>query len=220
MAKKMKMDFLNRYWWIAAATLVALGAVFYVSNPTPVSAVFDFNDGTVQGWTFDGVYDDAGKKYNGTMFPPKTLANFQGKEMIFNPNQLAVRLKQLGFPKQSAYWHVDIISPSLGPAWVGLKGIEAKVKDDVGIVDDVVEARVYLRYSSGGTVTEIPALAAFKPNLKHNVQTSISETLTVPAGAVPQNIVIRVRGMWATPNSPVIQAYEGAVHIDDVAKVN
>lgn len=211
--------FLKKYWWLWAISAIALGAIvtLYTSKPTP--AVFDFNNGTTQGWTFDGVYDEAGKKYNSTTFTAGMLQNFQGNTLLFFPSQLGLYLQQLGFPKTSGYWRVDLVSPNLGPAWERLKGIKASVRDQIGLVDNVLEIKVFVRYGVSGTVKEIPVQAAFSPTLPHDKWTVISENLSIPSGATLLNIVLRIRGRWATPGSPVIQQYEGQIYVDDVTKI-
>ncbi len=93
------MKYIKKWWWAWAVSILALGTVVVsLYNPKPGPAVFDFNDGTVQGWTFDGVYSDAGKKFNGKYFPTTILKNLQG-ELVFFPNQLGLALNQAGFPK-------------------------------------------------------------------------------------------------------------------------
>jgi len=214
------MKFLKKYLWWIVVSVIALGAVVFVYNPNPkpTPAVFDFNGGTTQGWTFDGVFDDADKKYNGATFPPSMLLN-QSNQLVFFPNQLGLYLGQKGFPKTSKYWRVDLVSPTLGPAWKGLKGIEASVRDQIGMNDNVLEVRAFVRYAVSGKEMEIPAQGPFAPTLPHNTVTQVSESMVIPSGATLLNIVLRIRGQWATPNSPVIQLYEGQVYVDDVTKI-
>jgi hypothetical protein len=214
--KAMQIEY--QWWWAILISLIALGVIVtkVLKPPTPV---FDFNNGTTQGWTFDGVYDDAGKHYNGGFFPPNYLGNFQGTQLVFAPNQLGLYLIQLGFPKTSKYWRVDLVSPNLGPAWYGLKGIKASIRDQIGMVDAVLEVKPFVRYGVSGTEMETPAQGAFNPTLPHDKWTVVSENMSLPAGATLLNIVLRIRGRWATPGSPVLPLYEGQVYVDDVTKI-
>ncbi|MEE4117802.1 MAG: hypothetical protein V2I65_02175 [Paracoccaceae bacterium] len=213
------MKWPGKFWWIGLVTIIALGAILVVYNPAPVAASFDFDDGTVQGWSFDGVYDDAGKKTNGALFPQSMLTNVNN-ELVFFPDQLGLGLKQAGFSATSEYWRVDLVSPALGPAWKGLTGIEFDVRDQVGLVDNGLEVLPFIRYAAGGQTVEVPAQAPFTPTLQHDSWTTVSEVIPLPAGATPLAIVLRIRGRWATPGSPVIAAYEGQVYVDDVTKIN
>jgi hypothetical protein len=217
----MKEAKLKKYWWLWTfpIAVVVLGALVVIYNPKPTPAVFDFNDGTTQGWTFDGVYDDADKKYNGATFIPTMLKNSQGKELVFFPNQLGLYLKQLGVANTCKYWRVDLVSPTLGPAWNGLKGIKAKVRDQIGMVDNVLEAQVYVRYAVGGKIETVPPQGSFQPTLPHDKWTTVTQNMTIPSGAKLLNIVLRIRGQWATPGSTNIELYEGAIYVDDVAKI-
>ncbi len=213
------MKFIAKFWWIGVISVIALGAVVFLYNPKPTPAVFDFNDGTTQGWTFVGVYDDAGKQYNGTAFPPSMLMNFQGKQLVFFPNQLGLYLGQKGFPNTSKYWRVDLVSPNLGPAWSGLKGIEASVRDQIGMSNNVLEIKPFVVYAADGKTVTVPAEAAFAPTLPHDKVTLVNAKMKIPSGAKPMKILLRIRGKWATPGSSVIELYEGQVYVDDVTKI-
>jgi hypothetical protein len=213
----------KKYWWLLPICLLAAGVVVILYNPTPTSAVFDFNDGTTQGWTYNGhIYDDAGVNYGGKIFNPGMLKNIQ-KTLTFFPDQLGLYLTDptfaLGFPLTSSYWRIDITSPNLGPAWKGLKGIKVSIKDQLGMVDNVLELKVFVRYSVNGSIMEVPAKTGFNPKLPHNNLTIVSENINLPSSASPLNIILRIRGKWKDPNSPVIQLYEGQVYIDDISKI-
>lgn len=217
--KWLGKEWLGKYWWIPLLSVIALGAILIPFNPAPVAAVFDFDDGTVQGWSFEGVQDDTGKKTNGALFPPSLLTN-TGGALVFAPGQLGLALKQASFSSTSAYWRVDLVSPNLGPAWNGLKGIEFDVRDQIGLVDSGLEVLPFIRYAAGGQTVEVPSQAPFTPTLQHDTWTTVSEVIALPAGATPMQIVLRVRGRWATPGSPEIALHEGQVFVDDVAKIN
>lgn len=216
---KIMEKYFSKYWWLWAISAVVLGAIITLYTLKPKPAVFNFNNGTTQGWTFDGVYDEAGKKYNGTTFTSNMLQNFQGKQLVFFPNQLGLALNKLNFPKTSEYWQVDLTSPNLGPAWNGLKGIKASVRDQIGLENKVLEVTVFVRYGINGMNKEIPAQTAFNPTLPHDVWTVVSENMNIPPDATLLNIILRIRGRWATPGSSENPKYEGQVYVDDVTKI-
>ena len=200
--------------------IVIVGVAIYKINYNP-PAVFDFDDGTTQGWTYNGeIYDDAGVNHGGKAFNPGMLNNLNNT-LCFFPNQLGDILKdpKLGFPMTSVYWRIDIISPNLGPAWNKLKGIKVSIKDQLGLPDNMLQLKVFVRYSDSGKTLEIPSQTSFNPKLPHDKWTVVSENMNLPSTASPMKIILQIRGKWKDPNSPDIPFFEGQIFLDNVTKI-
>lgn len=196
-------------------------------------AIMTFNAGTTEGWQVAGYYDDKGTNY-GSKFaklthneennaPNKFPCTPQTKTMCDTDQylgSLAVGMGQgsaltsAGFPADSQYWQVDLVSPDLVqvPPWQGITGAKAYVGDMYGIDPGHVSASMFLRVQVGNTIQEIVPNTPTKFVVVSKTQwTALSFPFTLPSGSSVRNVGIRLRGDWKS-----YKLYDGAIFIDNV----
>ena len=221
---------------ILAAIAIATGVFLWVAAWTGAKPVFEFDDGTVQGWTTDSIVDDSGNKYNGGLlkvfhaeqhqypdkFPcaqdPSKCDPLKDKNGSLGTSiaELQLSLPKFNFPSNSAYWQVDLVSPNLTKLFHNKSEFEASVGDMFGIDPGHIKATLLLNIDAGGSVTELPPVGGIVEQVVSKTSwTKLSAKFAVPSGANIRNIVIRVRGDWQT-----YKLYEGGIFVDHVAAIN
>ena len=203
--------------------------------PAP-KPVFDFDDGTTQGWKITAVSDDKGKAYS----PFFALAHFEGAQypdkfpmgdppsdkkgsLLVEGGQISAWVQQSGFPDTAKYWEFTVYYTGLNAnnstAWQNLKGVKLSLGDNFGQSPGQITANVGVRATIGGKDSEIAELDAggkplFRP-INHQSTgkwSHIDAKLNVPAKADVYQVWIRFRGDWEA-------LYEGQLMIDQVAAV-
>ncbi len=204
-------------------------------SPVPKS-VFDFDDGTTQGWKITAVSDDKGKAYS-PFFP---LSHFEEAQypdkfpmgdpendkkgcLLIDGYQMSGWVQKSGFPDTAKYWEVTVYYTGLNAgnstAWQKLKGVKVSLGDNFGVSPGHITANVGVRAKMGGKDSEIAELDAggkplFRPISHHSTGkwSHIDAKLSVPANAEVYQVWVRFRGEWKA-------LYEGQLMIDQVAAV-
>ena len=208
---------------------------FLVSCSVPPS-VFDFDDGTTQGWKVTGVFDDQGSIYT-PIFPLSHLESAQypasfpqgdplndKKGCLFvNGGQMGPWVTKSGFPKNSAYWEVTAYYTGLNKssAWQGIKGVKAAVGDNYGAVAGHLYVNIGVRAKVGGQDKVISELDAggkplFRP-VNHQLAgkwSHLDVKLNIPPNAEIYQVWVKFRGDWQN-----YKLYEGGLMIDQVEAV-
>jgi hypothetical protein len=222
---------------ILLAVAISAGVYLWVAGWMGAKPVFEFDDGTVQGWTGSGVFDDSGNKYNGGLlnvyheeqhqYPDKFPCTAQDPSkcdpLKDNNGSLGISIAELqpslpkfNFPSNSMYWQVDLVSPTLSKLFKNKSEFEASIGDRFGVDPGHIKATLLLNIDAGGSVTELPPVGGIVEQVVSKTSwTTLSAKFAVPSGASVRNIVIRVRGDWKT-----YKLYEGAIFVDHVAAIN
>lgn len=215
--------------------LVGIWAYIWLSGQGP-KPVFDFDDGTTQLWTTNGLFDDTGKKYNGGLYKlahgeqhqypdkfPCTAANPAKCDPLNDKNgsllisivALQPALPMLAFPADSNYWHIELISPKLSTLFQNKSEFEAYVGDMFSIDEGHIRAELLLYVENGGTINLLlPTSGGTEQVLSKTGWTKLSAKFSIPSGAYIRNAVIRIKGDWKT-----YKLYEGGIFVDHVAAV-
>ncbi|MCZ6617577.1 MAG: hypothetical protein O7E57_05550 [Gammaproteobacteria bacterium] len=167
-----------------------------------------FNQGSIQGWTMDGLYDgDTNNKISIWNFPPFWLDNtdFSSRPMLdpLGDNKGSIMFPMgPGIPQSSSKkWRVDLISPDLSgdTNWQDIKGISAAVCDRASFTGlTPIEVRFFLRMKkSDGTVY----LLGEKTNAPHQTSSTLvwdwnylTANLAVPKGETTLNLIVKMYG--------------------------
>ena len=137
----------NRTSRMIEITSVAVCAVLSLIGATSARA-YDFDDGTLQGWTMQGIGDGNTATYHApnpfslgwddrTQYPGDISVGPHGDPIGNNLGSLAASTGNLilpaGFPS-GAWWFIDLVSPSLtaNPQWQQMTGLSLKVRGEVG----------------------------------------------------------------------------------------
>ncbi|HLC41780.1 MAG TPA: hypothetical protein VJO34_09150 [Methylomirabilota bacterium] len=221
---------------ILVAMAIAVGVYLWVAAWVGAKPVFEFDDGTVQGWTASGILDDSGNKYNGSLvnvfhaeqhqypdkFPcaqdPSKCDPLKDKNggLGISVAELQPTLPKFNFPSNSAYWQVYVVSPTLLKQFQNKTEFEASIGDMFGVDPGHIKATLLLNIEVGGSVTEISPVGGIVEQVVSKTSwTKLSAKFAVPSGASVRNIVVRVRGDWKT-----YKIYEGAIFVDHVAATN
>jgi hypothetical protein len=216
--------------------LVGIWAYIWITGQGPKS-VFEFDDGTTQLWTGNGVFDDAGKKYDAGLYKvahaeqyqypdkfPCTNANplkydplnDKNGSLLLSIADLQVALPTFNFPANSNYWHIELISPTLSTLFQNKSEFEAYVGDMFGIDEGHITAELLLYIEDHGTINLLlPVGGGTEQIIAKNAWTKLSAKFLVPQGAYIRNAVIRIKGDWK-----IYKLYEGGLFVDHVAGVN
>lgn len=221
---------------LMAISAVIVVAYFWLAGKGP-KPVFDFDDGTTQGWTANGIFDDAGKKYDGSLYkvahgeehqypdkfpctgvPSKCdpLTDKKGS-LLLSIAALQPSLPQFNFPTNSNYWQVELVSPSLSKLklFQNKSEFDAYIGDMFGTDPGHVRAVMLLNVDIGGSTKQVmPIGGVTEQVVSKDAWTKLSAKFTVPAGGSIRNIVIRIRGDWKT-----YKLYEGGIFVDHIAAV-
>ena len=221
---------------IAAITLVPVIVAMQQGCSAVPKAVYDFDDGTTQGWQITAVFDEKGTPY--TPFFPLThfeAAQYPDKFPAGDPlndkngclavqgGQMGPWAKQAGFPDTAQYWEVTVYYTGLNAwsstAWQKLKGVKVTLGDVFSIPPGEVKANVGVRARIAGKDTEIAERNAAGQPVFHSINhqsagkwTHLDAKLDVPANADVYQVWVRFRGDWKA-------LYEGALLIDQVTAV-
>lgn len=220
---------------LMAITALIVVAYFWLAGKGP-QPVFDFDDGTTQGWIGNGIFDDAGKKYDGSLYKvghgeqhqypnkfPCTAAdpskcdplNDKKGSLSLAIAELQPSLPQFNFPSNSNYWQVELISPSLSKLFQNKSEFEASIGDMFGVDPGHVRATLLLNVEVGGSTKQIsPVGGGAEQVVSKNSWTKVSEKFSVPPGGYIRNIVVRIRGDWQT-----YKMYNGGIFVDHVAAI-
>lgn len=214
--------------------IIGLFAVPLTGCPGPLS-VYDFDDGTTQGWKVTAIHDDKGKPYMPIIpvqhfeaaqypgsFPTGDPLKDKKGSFLINPGQMGPWVSKSGFPSTSEYWEITAYYTGLdaknSTVWQGIKGVEVSVGDDLGAEPGHIYANVGVSIDSGGKYTEIAELNSsgkplFHP-VAHDKWTRISANLSVPKNAKVDQVWVKIRGDWKN-----YTLYEGQLMIDQVEPV-
>jgi hypothetical protein len=194
--------------------------------------VFDFDDGTSQGWTGDGIFDDAGNKYDGGLYkvghaeqhqypgnfpcPPHCdPLNDKKGSLCLSIAELQPSLSQFNFPSNSTYWEAKLVSPFLSKLFQNKTEFCAYVGDMFGVQPGHIRAAMLLKVDIGGTLQQLlPVGGVTEQVVSKDQWTKVSAKFSVPANASVRNIVVRIRGDWQS-----YKLYEGAIFVDHVGAV-
>lgn len=220
-----------------AAALLITAVAISACLPAP-RAVYDFDDGTTQGWDITAVSDDSGQFYipifplqhnEATQCPNKfpqgdPLQDKNGA-LLINGGQMGPWATQSGFPANSQYWEVTAYYRGLdsqsSTTWQGIKGIKACIGDMFGATPGHVSANLGVRVKIGTADQEIREVDASGKPLFHAVNhasvgqfSQIQANLNIPSNATVYQVNVTIRGDWKSYN-----LYEGGVAIDRVEPV-
>ncbi len=113
--------------------------------------VYDFDDGTTQGWKITAVADDKGVWHT----PAFPLSHFEAAQypnrfpggdppsdnkgcLYIDGGEMGPWQQQSGFPSSAKYWEVIAYYNGLNArksnAWLGIKGVKASLGDNFGAV--------------------------------------------------------------------------------------
>lgn len=211
---------------------------FLVSCSRVPLAVYDFDDGTTQGWKVSGTFDDKGSVYT-PIFPashfeaaqyPNSFPNgdpLNDKKgcLLINGGQMGYWAQTSGFPSNSEYWELTAyytgLSAHKSTTWQGIKGVKASVGDNFGAAPGHMSANIKVRARIGGKEEVITELDASGNPLFHPVShqltgkwSHLSTNLNIPANSEVYQVMITIRGDWKT-----FALYEGAIMIDQVEPI-
>jgi hypothetical protein len=196
--------------------------------------VFEFDDGTTQGWTANGIFDDAGIMYGGSkvisvnhaeqhQYPDKfpcppncdPLNDKKGSLGLSLPH-LQSTMPLINFPiNNSNYWHVELVSPTLSNLFQNKSEFEAYIGDMYGVEPGHINALIVLMVDVGGTMQKIIPIGGIKQQLvSKDMWTKLSAKFTIPANGYIKNIMIQIKGDWQN-----YRLYEGGIFLDHVAAV-
>lgn len=225
---------------LSIMALLITGIIVYLVSKSP-KPVFDFDDGTPQGWTVRGFFDDTGKRYGpkppariaipthdekeqypnpfpcGGIGPTSTCDDMHNKKgSLYVDLEGVLSLKDLfDFPSSSSYWEVELVSPPLSNLFQNKSEFEAHMGDMLSVPKGFIRAAILLQISSNGSTIKItPQGGAIDKVLSKTSWETLTAKFTIPKGAYIQNIIIRVRGEWKKPH-----AYAGGLFLDHVAAV-
>ncbi len=218
---------------LMAISAIIIVAIFYLVGQGP-KPIFDFDDGTVQGWTANGIFDDTGIKYDGKLYkighgeqhqyPNKFPCPPNCDPLNDKKGSLAIGIADLqpslpnppfNFPNNSEYWQIDLISPNLTSLFQNKTEFEAYIGDMFGVDPDHVKSVLLLNITTGGVSSIIPPTGGMVyQTVSKDSWTKIFGNFTIPSGGYIQNIIIRIRGDWKS-----YKVYEGAIFVDHVSAV-
>lgn len=216
--------------------LVGIWAYLWMTGQGP-KPVFEFDDGTAQLWTANGLFDDAGKKYDGGLYKlahgeqhqypdkfPCTAAHPQKCDplndnkgsLLLSIAELQPALPAFNFPADSNYWHIELMSPALSKLFQNKSEFEAYIGDMLGVDEGHIRAELLLYVESGGIINLLlPTSGGTEQVISKSGWTKLSAKFSIPQGAYIRNAVIRIKGDWKT-----YKLYEGGIFVDHVAGVN
>jgi hypothetical protein len=203
-------------------------------------AVYDFDDGTTQGWTVTGaVADDKGNAYTPGLF---TASHFEAAQypnsfpggdplndkkgcLLINGYQMGPWAEQSNFPSSSEYWatsaHYSGLDAHGSTVWQGIQGVKASVGDNYGATPGHVTVNIGVRARIGGQDEVIRELDASGNPLFHPVNhqttgmwSNLNAKLNIPANAEVYLVFIEIRGDWKNYHT-----YEGSIMIDQVEPI-
>lgn len=207
---------------------MALLAVLYA---TGYAAGFDFNNGTVQGWTIDGAYDEHGHG----PFANNFSATFSWKDEVNWPNTPG--LDTLGDNKGSmqifgsthgivnpdaTWWIMKFVSPDLSSdaQWQQAQGFTVKIAECMAPYSGVsLYANLYVKvydYDAGsyqlfysGTAQKLTHCIYGSQNIWNSLSLDWSGIPTFPTNYTVKNVYVYIWGKMS-------DAYEGGLYIDEV----
>lgn len=225
----------NKPFTILIASVIAFSLYFWLAGKEPKS-IFDFDDGTAQGWTGNGIFDDAGKKYDGSLYKvghgeqhqypnkfPCTASNpskcdplkDKNGSLLFSIAALQPSLPQFNFPGNSNYWQAELVSPTLSKLFQNKSEFEVHIGDMFGIDQGHIRAGILLNVDVSGGVKQLaPVGGVTEKIVSKDNWTKLSAKFTVPSGGYIRNIVIRIRGDWKT-----YKLYEGGIYVDHAGAI-
>ena len=205
--------------------LIAAATAWFAGSG--VKLVFEFDDGTTQAWTADGIFDDTGTKHDGSLYKVAHAETYQSPGGLLSSDppkdkkgSLCVSIAQLdsdtNFPSDGSYWRLDVVSPVLSKHWQKSNEFEAYVGDICGVDPGHVRAIILLNVEKDGAITSLtPTSGAAEQVVSKSDWTKLSAKFTIPSGGYIQNIVVRFKGDWNT-----YELYEGTLYVDHVAATN
>ena len=190
-------------------------------------AVYDFDDGTVQGWKITGVFDDQGNEYPPffnmeNSLPGSNLDHDTNGCLIIFGEQMGRWAAKSGFPPGSMYWETTVYYTGLNAydsaLWQGIKGVKVSIMENIGTVPGHVTAGIGVRVKIAGCDKEIVELDPNGNPLFHPINrlwkgewSHLAARLIIPANAEVYQVRIKLRGDWQN-----YKFYEGGIMIDQV----
>jgi hypothetical protein len=202
--------------------------------------VYDFDDGTTQGWHVTGaVHDDQGNAYTPGLFTASHFeaaqypASFPGGDPL-NDSKGSLRVdgaqmgpwaQLAGFPNGAAYWATSAQCSGLdaygSTAWQGIQGVSAAIGDVYGATPGHVTANLGVRARVGGQDLLIREVDGAGKPVFHPVShastykwTHVDSKLSIPPGASVYMVFIEFHGDWKNYHT-----YEGAILVDSVTPI-
>ena len=215
-------------------TIVHLTFLFLMGFPVLVCAEgFDFNNGTVQGWTLDGAYDEDGdgpfaNNYSAS-FSWKDPVNYPvipGSDPIGNNNgsiQMFGSAHGINNPG-ATWWVMKFTSPDLSgdPMWQSATGFTVKIAEcmvALGKLYANLFVKVYNhdlgtdQYFYNGTAQQLTHCIYGSQNI-WNTQTLVWSAIpNFPKHYTIKNVYVYIWGKMSG------DAYEGGLYIDEVQPI-
>lgn len=212
--------------------LIAALAASLAACPQVPLKVYDFDDGTTQGWKVSAIHDDAGNAYTPLIpvqhfeaaqypgsFPGGDPLNDKKGSFLIFPNQMGPWVTASGFPPGSEYWEITAYYTGLdaygSKAWQGIKGVEVSVGDNFGAEPGHIFVNVGVSTKTGSQYAQIVEQdlsgAPLFHKVAHDKWSRISANLSIPQNATVYQVWIKIRGDWKS-----YTLYEGALMLDQV----
>lgn len=193
----------------------------------PPLPVYDFEDGTIQGWRLTAVSDDQQKTYTPFWDLDHSGKNQNKKTgyLVIDGAQFGPWASQAGFPSGSQFWEVTAYNPCINSknsvVWQGIKGVEVDLLDNFSMGTQPLKANIGVRVDVGGKYSEIMETDSQGKPLYHNINhagststwTHLKANLNIPSNAIVHQVWIKFRGSL----NPGL--WEGGFYIDNVKPV-
>lgn len=204
----MKTQKLTQNSYRVLNTLVLVSIVFLSGCAClPPLKVYDFEDGTIQGWKITAVSDDQQNSYTPfwLLEHSGTKKNNKTGYLVINAGQFSSWSTLAGFPGTSQYWEVTAYQPCLNAQksllWQNIKGVEVDLLDEFGTGKPALEATIGIRVEIGGQSKEIMEKDAQGNPVIHQINhasqgtwTHLKANLNVPSNAIVHQVWIKFRG--------------------------
>lgn len=201
-------------------------------SPVP-PAVFEFDTaGSTQGFAGDYIRDDKDMVYG----PPITVSQFPSAQYnkpfplppgstppmgVIIPiiGQFGSFVQTFNFPKSSAYWYLDVVSPGLSfsSPWQNLNGVEAWFFDQYSVGGSFMSVEIYITYRING-ISQKMSLPNATTKLQFNTWVQVKSSIPIGQNMTLENLVLRLKGEWADNSLPGKERplYEGQILIDHI----
>ncbi|MBN1386869.1 MAG: hypothetical protein JW965_00385 [Bacteroidales bacterium] len=224
----MKTNALHRFSSTVIVIMIVITAMYFSGcRPTPLQ-IYDFEDGTTQGWKVTAVSDDQQNFYTPffDLYHSGKNQNLKSGYLVISGGQFGSWSQVSGFPENtSKYWELTAYYTGLeawgSDIWQGIKGVEADVQDDFGTGPDQIKVNIGLRVDLGGQSKEIAETDTQGNPIFHPINhassgkwSNLKANLIVPSNAIVDQVWIKFKGDL----NPGL--YEGGgLYIDNVKPV-
>ncbi len=193
---------------------------------SPLS-IYDFDDGTTQGWKLTAVADDQQNFYTPffDLLHSGKKTNSKKGHLLISGGQFGPWAKLSGFPeKTSKYWELTAYYTGLyaykSNLWQGIKGVEVDVMDEYGMGVNPVLVNIGVRVEIAGKDKNIMEVGTQGKPLFHPINhastgkwSHLKANLNIPSNATVNQVWIKFRGSL----NPGL--YEGFLYIDNVKPI-